>query len=580
MPDRLDMAAALAAPPLTNLSRVGGEMFAWSDELDGRRNALLTHLIVALAGPGRTVLVAGPHPDHLVAALAAGGAEVTWLLRSLGDAERAARHHPLVSVRAGAFGKIDLTRGYDLVVAADGIHRLNSAEGDQIPAGELLDRLAGAVRPDGALVLMHDNQLGAHHTVRLDPGRRLRDDAAWYPVDEPTADNPAARAQLAARLADAGLVVDVAYAAFPEPAAPAVLIGGDTLGDVSSPLRPWLQTVLTQAYTTAFRGRPVVSDPRRLVSRALRAGAEDTVAGGWLVVAHAPGDAPAARTERHDVLVGDVNGAFTWTVTADGPKVLVSHESPLERDGLRRLDVPVDPRAGGVVLEDRLLELCATADVRSLRQEISQYEAWLTGQARDGLIGGPAALADLSDLVITSTGLSVLAARWEPVEPVPVEVALVRTLWQFAVRLITWARPHPWPITASAADLAAILAAMAGRSVADEELRAAVNLQMLIDGAEFGLSSSQRQAHRLALLAVQPGTAPVDVAGYRELIEALWRQRYQASHLLAMMEWTEQIIKSRDSALSRMDWEIQLLRRTWSGRGLMLAKRAYKTIKK
>lgn len=570
MPDRPDMAAALAAPPLTNLIRAGGEMFAWNDPAV-RENALLTHMIVGLGGPGRTVLVAGPHPDGVVAALTAGGAEVTWVLRSLGDAERAARTHPAITVLAGAFGKADLTGGYDLVVAADGIQRLNSAEGDQLPSGELLDRLAGAVRPGGALLLMHDNQLGVHHTVRLDPGRRLRDDTAWYSADEPSADYPAARAQLTARLADAGLAVGMAYAAFPEPSAPAVLIGGDVLGDVSSPLRPWIRSVLTQAYTTAFRARPVLSDPRKLISRALRAGAEDTVAGGWLVVAYAPGDSEPSGT-RHEVLVGDVRGVYT--IESGGPRMLAPQSGRTEAPGLRHAGFV--PLAAGYQLEERLFELCAVADVRQLRREITRYEAWLSA----GPAGGSRMLADLSDIVIAEDGPAVLSARWEPVEPVSVQIALVRALWQFAVRLITWGRPHPWPITASAADLAAILVGMAGRSLADEDLRAAIDLQMAIDSAEFDLKPSEQQTHRLALLAVQPGTAPVDVAGYEELVEALWRQRYQASHLLAMMEWNEQLIRSRDTALSKMDWELQLLRRGWGARGLMLAKRAYKMVRK
>ncbi|SDT71968.1 hypothetical protein [Actinoplanes derwentensis] len=565
MPDRPDLAAAVAAAPLTNLIRSGGEMFNWTDT-NGRDNALLTRLVVEVvehAGPGRTVLVAGPHPDGLVAALTASGASVSWLLRSLISAETAARVHPAVTVLSGAFGKTDLTAGYDVVVAVGGIQRLNSAEGDQLSAGELLDRLAAAVRPDGALILMHDNQLGAHHTVRLDPGARHRDDAAWHPAE--ATEGPAARAQLTAHLTDAGLVVDAAYAAFPEPADPSVLLGGAALGDVASPLRPWLRTVLAQAYTTAYRGRPVLSDPRRLVTRALRAGAEDTVAGGWLVVARAPGDVAPAR-EWPEVLVSDVHGVY---VPGSGESL-----APGAVDGLRRERV-VHPDAADR-LEDRLLELCAAGDVRRLRQEITQYESWLG----IGPVSGPQALADLSDIGITADGPVVMSARWTPAEPLPAQIVLVRALWQFAVRLITWGRPHPWPITASAADLAAILAGMAGRSLADDELRAAIDLQMVIDSAEFGLSPAERQAHRLALLAVQPGTAPLDVAGYHELAEALWRQRYQASHLLAMMEWNEQMIRSRDSALSKMDFELQLLRRSWSGRSLMLAKRAYKKVRK
>jgi hypothetical protein len=82
----------------------------------------------------------------------------------------------------------------------------------------------------------------------------------------------------------------------------------------------------------------------------------------------------------------------------------------------------------------------------------------------------------------------------------------------------------------------------------------------------------------LQLLAVTPGTASVDLPGYRELVEALWRQRYQASSLLAMMEWNEQIISSRDLALSKLDWEVQFYRRSWAGRFLMIARSGYRSV--
>lgn len=574
-----DSTAALAAPQAPDPRRIGGEMFAWSDRDPRRgpalpRGAVLRYLLGRLAGPGRSVLVAGPHADDLVAALAAGGAAVTWLLRSLDDAERVAASHPGITVLAGALVKLDPAERYDLVVAADGMERLNSSEGHPLNVSALLERLAEAVRPDGALVLMHDNHFGLQHTVRLEPGAREREDSAWSPLDDHDPYRPASREQLVAELTDAGLVVDAAYAAFPEPSAPTVLIGERVLGDVSSPLRPRLATALSQAYASAFRGRPVLTDPRRLMARALRAGAEGAVASGWLVVARAPGPRGASATDAPDVLIGDVRGSFAYEITAgdDGVRTTVRQplEGPVERAGLRRIGEPSAPGAGpGYVLEEQLLHLCAAHDVRRMRAELTRFDAWVRTRAVDGRLRGPVALAGLADILVTEDGPELLPTRWEPIEPVPVEVAVVRALWQFAVQLITSGQPHPWPITSNAIDLTATLLGMCGHGLAKDDVRAAVDLHVALETAEHELSLAEQRDRRLWLLSVAPGTGSVDVEGYRELSEALWRQRYEASHLLAMMEWTEQIIESRDSALSRLDWEVRLHRQGWFGRLLM-----------
>jgi hypothetical protein len=159
---------------------------------------------------------------------------------------------------------------------------------------------------------------------------------------------------------------------------------------------------------------------------------------------------------------------------------------------------------------------------------------------------------------------------------VPLAVVRVRAFWQFAVQLLTSGQPHPWPVTASAVDLTAILLGMVGRGIDDAEVRAAVDLHLRWETADHDLSLGEQQARRLELLAVRPGTAGVDIPGYRELTEALWRQRYEASHLLAMMEWTEQIIQSRDNALSKMDQQIQFYRSGLAGKTIMVAKEAYR----
>ncbi|WP_030440616.1 class I SAM-dependent methyltransferase [Actinoplanes subtropicus] len=582
-----DYTAALSAPSLPNLRRIGGEMFSWTDRDPRRgpevpRGAVLRHLLGEHAGAGRSVLIAGPIADDLVIALVDAGATVTWLVRSLVDAEEAARAHPQVTVLAGAAVKVDPAERFDLVVAFDGVERLNSAEGDQLSAAELLDRLAEAVRPDGVLLLTHDNHLGVHHTVRLAPGGHQAQDADWYPLDENDPQRPASREQLVDRLTVAGLVVDVTYAAFPEPATPTVLVGPGLLGNLSAPLRPRLGTALNQAFAAAFRGRPVLSDPRRLVARALRAAAEETVAPAWLVIARASGSSAAA----HDLLVGDSRGTFAYEVSATDTgeirtTVLQPLTGPIEREGLRRIAEPAAPGTdAGYVLEERLLHLAATADLRHLRVELTQYETWLRAQAVDGRLAGPIALAGLADLLVTPDGPVLLPTRWEPIEPIDYETALTRALWEFAVQLITSGRSHPWPITSSAVDLTATLLGMTGRGMTDDQVRAAVELHITLEAAEHELTLEARDQRRLQLLAITPGTASVDIEGFRELTEALWRQRYEASHLLAMMEWTEQIIQSRDNTLSKLDREIQFYRKGFAGRVMVVGKEAYRAARR
>jgi hypothetical protein len=544
---------------------------------------VLRYLLSGLAGPGRTVLVAGPHAYDLVTALSSGGALVTWLIRSLTDAERAARTYPEVTVLAGAVVKLDPAERYDLVVAADGVERLNSAEGQQLSDSALLERLAQAVGPGGALLFMHDNHFGLHHTVRLEPGVREREDAAWYPLDDHDPHRPASREQLVTKITECGLAVDATYAAFPQPTAPTVLIGERLLGDVSSPLRPRLGTALSQAYASAFRDRPVLSDPRRLMARAVRAGAESSVASGWLIVARAPGISEARSLHQHDLLIGDVRGAFAYEVTAGGAgvqsTVLQPLEGPVERAGLRRISEPSAPGADtGYVLEGQLLHLCATNDLRQLRVELIEFDAWIRAQAVEGMLAGPAALAGVDDVFVTEDGAELLPTRWEPIEAVPVQIAVVRALWLFAVQLITSGQPHPWPITSNAMDLTATLLGMCGHGIAPEDVRAAVDLHLAWETAEHELNLSDQHDRKLQLLSVSPGTGSVDVDGYHELSEALWRQRYQSSHLLSMMEWTEQMIQSRDLALSKLDWEVQFYRRTWAGRMLMIARGGYRVL--
>src|SRR4051812_6335253 len=95
---------------------IGGEMAAWTEDRPPAGGALLGYLIRLLPG-GSSVLVAGPHEDGLVDALARRAA-VTCLVRSQIEATELSGRG--VGVLCGTLAKLPDTERYDVVVALDG----------------------------------------------------------------------------------------------------------------------------------------------------------------------------------------------------------------------------------------------------------------------------------------------------------------------------------------------------------------------------------------------------------------------------------------------------------------------------
>ena len=573
---------------MANLSRIGGEMYSWSDWDPARgpkiaRSGALRYLLAELSGPGLAVLVAGPHDEDTLVSLAETGAVVTCLVRSLGDAERIAAQFPYVTVLCGNVAKLDTTARFDLVIAVDGPDRLVSVEGEQLSVSDMLHILAGLLVPGGILALMYDNLLGIHHGVELDPGGHHGSDSAWYPVSEHDHPRPASLAQVQEHLVGEGLTIENTYAVYPTAQAPSVFIGQDLLGDTASPLRGYLGAALSQAFITAYREKPVLSDPRQLAVRALKAGAESILAPAWLsVVRRGPAARPAPR---HGIVVGEKGDAstFEFSVSDGHPRidVLVPPEDRRERAGMRRVADPTTlALLPGRIFEERLLQLCAYADLPGIRAELSRFVNWLDAQASDGMVGGALAVSTTDNVLDDGYGFHLVPPRWEPVEPIPVNTVIVRALWGFAVRLITGNYPHPWQVTANAQDLTSTLCGTVGRTLNDADLVKAVDLEVAYRAADETLSLPQQQTLRLDLWTIQPGSAAVDVKGYRALVDALYRQRYEVDHLRSTLDWTEQIIRSRDNALSRMDWEIQLYKSTWAGMLIALLRAAYRTLRR
>jgi hypothetical protein len=571
--------------------RVGGEMFAWSDWDPARgpevaRGPALFHLLSELASTSRTVLVAGPHDDEILTRLSGQGAAVSCVVRSLADAERIAGAFPDVTVYCGTLSKINPVEGFDLIVAADGMERLTSAEGSQESPEDLLQALTNLLSPRGVLALMHANICGIQHLVELEPGRHYRSDTAWYPVTEHDELRPASLLQLHDRMRAHGLHVSWAYAAFPAPHLPTLFVAPGVAGDVDSPLCGPLGAVLFAALTDAYADTPVIRDPRPVMERALRTGTAATFAPAWLTVARRA-EATGVAVPRHDLVVGAPD-SYLYEFAASGPDIRRSVLAPLgqgdstRRDerGLRRVADPGSAQhRAGRLFEDHLLQLCARHDLVGLRAALGRYVAWVQEQSPDGGLTGHAALAGTYDLVFTETDFWAVPARWEPVEPVPASVVIARALWGFAARLITFNRPHPWHLTASVAELTGTLAATAGHALGQDDLDAAIELEAAQRAADRDLPPDRTAELRAALGNVRADSAGVDIKGYRELADALWRQDYQLQQMQALVAWTEKIIRDRDRALSSLDQELRLYQGTRTEKVYTFLKMGYRKLR-
>ncbi|HEX2773842.1 MAG TPA: hypothetical protein VHN18_15615 [Micromonosporaceae bacterium] len=567
--------------------RVGGEMFSWSDwdPAQGpqvRGNALF-YLLSELASAGRSVLVAGPHHDDVFTVLGGTGAAVSCVVRSLEDAERIARDYPDVTVYCGTIGKVDAPDGFDLIVAADGMDRLTSVEGDHRNADDLIEAMASLLSTHGVLALMHQNIFGLQHLVELEPGRHYRSDGAWYPVSEHDEVRPASLAELQERFQAHGLAAASAYAVFPAPRLASVFISQHVAGAVVSPLRGPLRSVLFSELTDAYWDTPVVQDPRPIVERAVRAGTESALAPAWLTLAHRA-EATDVSIPRHDLVVGGAD-SFVYEFSADGRQLQRSVLAPStrqeQRSGLRSVTDPGSARLdAGRLFEDHLLQLCAHHDLVGLRTALGDFAAWVESRSTDGAVTGPVALTSTYELVRTEGDFWPIPARWEPTSAVPTPVVLARALWGFAVRLITLNRPHPWHLAANAAELTFQLATTAGGTLTSDDLDAAIALEAACQTAERNLSPEHEPELRASLAAVGTGAAGIGIQGYREMADALWRQDYHLQQMEELVRWTERIIRSRDRALSFMDQELKLYQGTATQKVMLILRRVYRTLRR
>ncbi|MBL7257684.1 hypothetical protein [Paractinoplanes lichenicola] len=505
---------------------IGGEMLAWSD-LDGSHGPApaggdaLRSLLPAVSG--RT-LVAGPHSPQLVAALPT--TDVTVLIR--GDLDAPAFDTPVL---CGSLEKLETLPAYDTVLALDGLGRLHSAEAPPFTWDETLTQLLALLKPDGRLLLGHENLFGVHRLTALPPAPA---DADWTVPDDHDPARPAGHPRLLARLTAAGLRISRDYAAYPSLTAPTVLLSEEALA------APTVTGALQAAVATALAPTAdTLADPVRMATAAFRHDLGAALAPAWVVIAE--------------------RGTPQPTSTPDA----VLDSAPADLAELPQ----------GRTLADHLLAAAQRRDLPALRELLT---AWQSGPAA----GVPAtqivaAIPTPTGLLPPDTADSVLPDT-APVAPTPASAASsgpaagsptggrvalsplapagepLQALRAFAAEVIAGGYAHLWPIQADEAELTAVLAGMTGRELEPGEVPASPT------PATHSVGDLLADRERLT----------------RELSEA------RAKH-----EWYEKMLLHREAELKRVRQMNALLSATVPGKaaaglvgGLRAGKRAVRSV--
>ncbi|WP_018800557.1 hypothetical protein [Salinispora arenicola] len=543
----------------------GGEMLAWSDlgtegPTDGGPVGALAARVVR---PGTRVLLAGPHEPAFLDRLA--HAEVTCLLRSHPDGVALAEHAADRAVRVVVGGPAGLPADetYDVVIVASGLDPVESVEGTRLGWDGVLALLAGRLRPGGTLLLHMDNPIGLHRIVDLSPWYTARDDNRWTVDGVLDAGHPANLDQLRHRLADAGLIPDASFAAYPRPEAVTALVAtGELERGTSAGL---LDAMLHNACSDGYANRSVLQDPARLAVDALHAGLASKLAPAWVVRARRgplpaaePTDLPVALVQAGTPGMGGIEVVTTahgwrWQVTQPPPRT-APDTGPAYRDP----EALTGPVPSGRLLRTLLLDACLRRDLDRLRPLLSGYARWLDSFTVDGRISDAAALAGVDNVVVDGERFAVLDPSWQAVEPLPVDVALARGLWRFAAILLTGGYAHPWSSTLDLAGLTVVLGGLAGRELDRSTVRVAVETEAAVVAALRGLDPAGQQRLLDELDALEPNSPPPGPRSYQQLHEAWLRQREELRRIQAVLRWTDDLINNRERALRRAEIKIKL----------------------
>ena len=465
-------------------------------------------------GPGIRILEIGAGTGILSRHLGETGARVVALEGSIDRARAAALRCAgldTVEVVCGSLASFEDQEGFDLVCIVGVLEYSASGVGGSATHQDFLARAASLRRPDGALLVAIENQIGVKYLVGHQEDHL---GLPWIGVEDYPGNHGIrtfTRRVLSRLLAAAGVPEQTWLYPFPDYKLPSVVLS-DALYEL--PDAPNLVDQLVRRPAAAGSARDLLCDDRRAHRVLVEAGLGRDVANSFLVIAAASGTVPPflpdpavlawrlgddrRRCWRRQLELRRSGGGLTIRSSPGGCGAVPAREGWLVHDPAKDEAYVV-----GRTLEQLALEACHRGDTAALEETLRSWCGFLDRQVvphargddlghpfaptRDGVrLPGEHLDVALSNFVRGDDGLHFIDREWQALGGVEPVLVMARALWLFAQDLIRSGVDHPWCDDATVDELTTRLAELCGIDAApyilDRVRSAEAELQHIVTG--------------------------------------------------------------------------------------------------
>ena len=393
-----------------------------------------------------------------------------------------------VEVVCGSLSDYRDKTGFDLVIVVGVLEYAGSASSDDHDQLEFLRHAAALTRPDGALVLAMENQIGLKYLLGYSEDHLNEPWAGieGYPGRPAVCTVP--RARLRSLLEDSGLPAQRLYYPYPDYKLPRTILAEQAFDNP-----------IGTEFVDQLVGRPIQDlanpptrfcDDRAVHRVFLEAGLGTEVANSFLVVAarqdaaleHLTDDTVIAwhfssnrlKGWRRSQMVRRSDGELRLTAAPTHPEASTAETTWLEHDPGKDEEFVI-----GLTLEQKALEFSRNHDMDGLTAVLRQWTGILAEQEasqratgdgewpfspRPGRASLPPEYLDasLSNFVDSGDDVVFVDREWRVGSRVDGLLTRFRAMWYLALELVVSGIPHPFRPDTSVNDLAIRLGELAG----------------------------------------------------------------------------------------------------------------------